>query len=125
MLQCAKEDSGQHLGVAGVAVAPVVVDVQLLVVVAVVGAGAAPRGERPDLRLGPGVVGVVEREGGHPGAVEVEGTERVAALLQLRHGVEVLVACPHKPNFKPEIINWRWISKIKFLLSYGFQKLNF
>ena len=82
----------QHTRVARVPVAAVVMNVQLLVVEAVVGARAAPRRERADVGLGPRVVRVVHGQCRHTGTVQVVWIECVAVELQfwlLRR----LVAC--------------------------------
>ena len=73
----------ERLGVARVAVAAVVVHVQLLVIVAVVALGAAPGREAADLRLGPRRVWVVQRQRRHARAVQVERVEGVTVQSQL------------------------------------------
>ena len=74
----------EYLWVAGEAIAAVVVDVQLFVVVTIVTLGSAPRREGAHGSLGPGVVWVVERDCGHTRPVQVEWVERVPEQFEVR-----------------------------------------
>lgn len=72
----------QDFRVSGKAIASVMMNVQLFVVVSVVTARPPPGREGPLLSLWPGVVRVVQGEGWHPCSVQVERVESVAVQLQ-------------------------------------------
>ena len=76
----------EHLRVPRVPIAVVVVDVELLVVVAVVATRAAPRREGTHGRLRPRVVRVVESDRRHARSVQVERVEGVAEQVEVGRG---------------------------------------
>ena len=73
----------EDVRVALVPVAAIVMDVELLVVTTVIATRAAPRRERPDVRLRPRVARVVESDCRHAGAVEVVRAEGVAVVSKV------------------------------------------
>ena len=99
----------EHLRVPRIPIAVIVVDVELLVVVAVVASRAAPRREGTHGCLRPRVVRVVERDRRHARPIQVERVEGVAEQVEVGRG-RVTEACNENNGNKvtsvaPKLLN--------------------